>query len=179
FAHPCQTLADLMTIREYKGRLDGLKVAFVGDGAHMMNSTIVGCLKSRMKVAVACPEGFDPDTEVLDFAAQVGHFEMYRDPRGAARAADVVITDSWIPEGSESEYDRRMMAFRGFTVNDDVMNYAKQDAMLLHPLPVRRGEEITGELFELHAGEIFDAVENRMHIQKAVLVELFGRERAI
>ena len=172
FAHPCQTLADLMTIREYKTRLDGLKVAFIGNGGAMMNSTIVGALKCRMNVAVACPENYDPAQEVLDYAAQVGHFEMYRDPRGAARAADVVITDSWIPMGREDEYARRVQAFRSFTVNEEVMHYAKPDAMILHCLPARKGEEITPELFEAHAGEIFEAAENRLHIHKAILTML-------
>lgn len=172
FAHPCQTLSDLMTIRELKGRLDGLKAAFVGDGAAVMNSTIVGCLKMRMNVAVACPEGYDPAPEVLDYAAQIGHFEMYRDPRGAARAADVVITDSWIPIGRESEYNKRCDAFARFTLSGDVMNYAKPDAMVLHGLPAQRGEEITGELFEQHSPEIFEAVENRLHMQKAIMCRL-------
>lgn len=172
FAHPCQTLADLQTIRERKTRLDGLKVAFIGNGGCTMNSTIVGALKCRMNVAVACPENYDPAQEVLDFAAQVGHFEMYRDPRGAARAADVVITDSWIPMGHEDEYSRRLQAFRSFTVNEEVMHYAKPDAMILHCLPARKGEEITAELFEAHASEIFDAAENRLHVHKAILTKL-------
>lgn len=172
YAHPCQVLADLMTIREYKTRLDGLKLAFVGNGGSMMNSTVVAALKCRMNVAVACPENYDPHPDVLDFAAQIGRFEMYRDPRGSVRAADVVITDSWIPMGKEEEYDRRIQAFRNFTVNDEVMKYAKPDAMLLHCLPARKGEEITGELFEAHAGEIFDSTENRLHIHKALLTML-------
>lgn len=175
FAHPCQVLADLMTIREHKGHLDGLKVAFVGDGAAMMNSTIIGCLKSRMNVAVACPEGYDPDDMVLDYAAQAGHFEMYRDPRGAARSADVVITDGWIPSGREAEFDERMSAFSRFTVSDEVMNYARPDAMVLHRMPAHRGEEITGDIFEMHSQEIFDSAENLLHVQKAVLVELFSQ----
>ncbi|MBP3414084.1 MAG: ornithine carbamoyltransferase [Clostridia bacterium] len=175
FAHPCQVLADLMTIREFKGRLDGLKVAFIGDGNNMMNSTIVGCLKSRMNVAVACPEGYDPDPQVLDYAAQVGHFEMYRDPRGAARGADVVITDVWASMGQEEEAQQRLLDFRGFTVGDEVMRYAKPDAMVLHCLPAHRGEEITAEVLEAHSAEIFEEAENRLHAQKAVLVKLLGR----
>jgi len=172
FAHPCQVLADLMTIREYKQNLAGLKAAFIGDGAAMMNSTIIGCLKSRMNVAVACPEGYDPAHEVLEYVAQAGHFELYRDPRGAARAADVVFTDGWIPVGCESEFDERMSRFSRFTVNDEVMNYARPDAMVLHRMPVHRGEEITGDIFELHSQEIFDSAENLLHVQKAVLTTL-------
>lgn len=174
FSHPCQVLADLMTIREFKGRLDGLKLAFIGDGNNMMNSTIVGALKCRMNVAVACPEGFDPDPAVLDYAAQVGHFEMYRDPRGAARAADVVVTDVWASMGQEDEREHRLEAFRGFTVNDEVMHYAKQDALVLHCLPAHRGEEISAEMLEAHSIEIFEEAENRLHVQKAVLVKLMG-----
>ncbi len=174
FAHPVQALAHLMTIRELKGRLDGLKVAFIGDGASAMNSAIIGCLKCRMNVAVACPEGYDPDAMALDYAAQVGHFEMYRDPRGAARAADVVITDSWIPIGKELDYNRRCTAFQNFTVSGEVMNYAKPDAIVLHTLPAQRGEEITGEVFEQHSNEIFEATENHIHVQKALMCHLMG-----
>ena len=172
FADPCVALSQLMTIREHRGRLDGLKVAFIGDGNAHMNSLIVGALKARMNVAVACPEGYDPDDAVLDYAAQVGHFEMYRDPRGAARAASVVITDSWIPVGREDEYEQRMGDFRGFTLNSDVMNYAKPDAMVLHCLPARRGEDISSELFDQHSIAIFEAVENRLFVTKAILSAL-------
>lgn len=178
FAHPCQVLADLMTIREFKGSLDGLKVAFIGDGNNMMNSTIVGCLKMRMNVAVACPEGYNPAPEVLDYAAQVGHFEMYRDPRGAARGADVVITDVWASMGMEDEEQQRLLDFRGFTVSAEVMRYAKPGAMVLHGLPARRGEEITAEILEEHSAEIFEEAENRLHVQKAVLVKLIAPAHA-
>lgn len=171
---PLLALTDLMTIRESKGRLDGLKAAFVGDGASAMNSVIVGCLKMRMNVAVACPEGYDPDDRVLDYAAQVGHFEMYRDPRGAARAADVVITDTWMPVGRESEYTKRQQDFRGFTLGNDVMNYAKPDALVLHGMPAQRDAEITSELLEAHSAEIFEAAENRLYVIKAVLVALLN-----
>lgn len=175
FSHPCQVLADLMTIREAKGRLDGLRVGFIGDGNNMMNSLIVGCLKCKMHVAVACPEGFDPDQQVIDFAAQVGHFEMYRDPRGAARAADVVITDVWASMGQEDDAARRRVAFAGYQVNEELMKYAKPDAMVLHCLPAHRGEEITAQVLESHASEIFEEAENRLHAQKAVLVKLMAK----
>ncbi len=174
FSHPCQVLADLLTIRERKGQLSGLKAAFVGDGGAMMNSVIIGFLKCGMDVAVACPEGYDPADEVLEFAAQAGHFELYRDPRGAARSADVVMTDGWIPAGCEAEYDQRMSAFRRFTLTDEVMNYARPNAMVLHRMPAHRGEEITGDLFELHSQEIFDSAENLLHVQKAVLNALYS-----
>lgn len=175
FAHPCQVLADLMTIREFKGRLDGLRIGFIGDGNNMMNSIIVGCLKSKMHVAVACPEGYDPDPAVIEFAAQVGHFEMYRDPRGAARAADVLVTDVWASMGQEAEAAKRRQAFAGFQINEDVLKYAKPDCMVLHCLPAHRGEEITASVLEAHAAEIFEEAENRLHAQKAVLVKLLGQ----
>ena len=177
FAHPCQVLADLITIREVKGRLDGLKLCFIGDGNNMMNSLIVGALKCGMKVAVACPEGYEPDRSVIEFAAQVGGFEMYRDPRGAARAADVVITDVWASMGQEEEAAQRRAVFAGFQINDEVMKYAKSDAMVLHCLPAHRGEEITAPMLEAHANEIFEEAENRMHAQKAVLVKLLGEKK--
>lgn len=174
FAHPCQVLADLLTIREFKGRLDGLKMCFIGDGNNMMNSLIVGCLKVGMKVAVACPEGYEPDPQVIEFASEVGNFEMYRDPRGAARGADVLITDVWASMGQEEEAERRRVAFDGFQINDEVMQYAKSDAIVLHCLPAHRGEEITAEVFEAHSAEIFEEAENRLHAQKAVLVKLMA-----
>lgn len=173
-AHPCQILSYLMTIREYKGRLDGLKIGFVGEGNAIMNSLIVGCLKCRMHVAVACPEGFDPDQSVIDFASQVGHFEMYRDPRGAARAADVVVTDAWLPRGKEEESEERHVAFRTFQVSDDLLRYAKPDALVFHSMPINRGEEITVSVAETHSNEIFDAAENLLHVQKAILLRLLS-----
>ena len=173
-AHPCQILSYLMTIREYKGRLDGLKVGFVGEGNAIMNSLIVGCLKCKMHVAVACPEGYDPDQSVIDFAAQVGHFEMYRDPRGAARAADVVVTNAWLPAGKEDEAFERRAAFHIFQVSDDLLRYAKPDALVFHNMPINRGEEITASVAEAHSNEIFDAAENLLHVQKAVLIKMLS-----
>lgn len=176
FCHPCQILADLMTIREYKGSLEGLKMCFIGDGNNMMNSLIVGCLKVGMKVSVACPEGYEPDKRVLDFAKAYDCFELLRHPIEAAKDADVVITDVWASMGQEKEAAKRRAAFDGYQINGDVMANAKADAMVLHCLPVHRGEEITAELFEAHAAEIFDEAENRLHAQKAVLVKLLGEQ---
>ncbi|MDR1564111.1 MAG: ornithine carbamoyltransferase [Oscillospiraceae bacterium] len=175
FSHPCQILADLMTIREYKGRLDGLKLCFVGDGNNMMNSLIVGGLKVGMKVAVACPEGYEPDSRVLDFAAEVGGFELYRDPRGAARGADVVITDVWASMGMEADAAKRREAFASFKVDSEVMEYAKSDAIVQHCLPAHKDEEISSSVFEAHSAEIFEEAENRLHAQKAVLVKLLSK----
>ena len=170
-AHPCQILADLMTIREYKGSLEGLKMCFIGDGNNMMNSLIVGCLKTGMSVAVACPEGYRPPKMVLDFAAQYGDkFFMTDKPLEAAMDADVVITDVWTSMGQEEERAAREAAFAGYQVNAELMSKARPDAMVLHCLPAHREEEITAEVFEAHANEIFDEAENRLHAQKAVLV---------
>lgn len=177
FCHPCQILADLMTIREYKGSLEGLKMCFIGDGNNMMNSLIVGCLKVGMKVSVACPEGYEPDQRVLDFAKEYDCFELLRCPIEAAKDADVVITDVWASMGQEEEAAKRRVAFDGYQINDNVMASAKEDAMVLHCLPAHRGEEITAELFEAHADEIFEEAENRLHAQKAVLVKLLGDQK--
>ena len=171
FAHPCQILADLMTIREYRGSLEGLRMCFIGDGNNMMNSLIVGCLKTGMEVSVACPEGYRPPQVILDFAAEYGDkFRMTDKPLEAAVDADVVITDVWTSMGQEEERAAREAAFAGYQVNAELMAKAKPDALVLHCLPAHRGEEITADVFEAHAAEIFDEAENRLHAQKAVLV---------
>lgn len=172
YSHPCQILADLMTIREYKGSLEGLKMCFIGDGNNMMNSLIVGCLKMGMKVSVACPDGYHPDDTVLKFAADYPVFSMTDSPKEAAKDADVVITDVWASMGQESEAQKRRIAFKGYQINDEIMALAHDDAMVMHCLPAHRGEEITAEVFEAHAAQIFDEAENRLHAQKAVLVKL-------
>ena len=176
FCHPCQIMADLMTIREFKGKLEGLKMCFIGDGNNMMNSLIVGCLKMKMEVAVACPNDYKPNAMVLDFAVQHPAFSITNDPKEAARGADVVITDVWASMGQEEEAQKRREAFQGFQVNDEIMSVAKPDAMVQHCLPAHRGEEITAEILEKHSTEIFDEAENRLHAQKAVLVKLLGRK---
>ncbi len=177
FAHPCQVLADLMTIRERMTRLEGLKLCFIGDGNNMANSLIVGGLKCGMEVSVACPEGYDPDQRVLDFAQSKGcakNFSLVRTPEEAARQADVVITDVWASMGQEEEAQKRRAAFAGFQVSDALMRLANPGAMVQHCLPAHRGEEITAEVFEAHAQEIFDEAENRLHAQKAVMYLLMN-----
>lgn len=174
FAHPCQVLADLMTIREYKGEFEGLKLTFVGDGNNMANSLIVGCLKVGMSVSVACPAGYEPDPTVLEFAKAYGDkFQLTTDVCQACKQADVVYTDVWASMGQEGEADERKKVFESYQVNDQAMAAAKKDAMVLHCLPAHRGEEITAEVFEAHP-EIFDEAENRLHAQKAVLVKLMA-----
>lgn len=172
FCHPCQILADLMTIREFKGKLAGLKMAFIGDGNNMMNSLIVGALKTGMSISVACPEGYEPDAQVLEFAKEYGDkFSMFRTPKEAVVDADVVITDVWASMGQEGEAEKRRKAFEGYQVNAELMALAKPDAMVQHCLPAHRGEEITEDVFEAHADEIFEEAENRLHAQKAVMVK--------
>lgn len=171
FCHPCQVLADLMTIREFKGSLEGLKLCFIGDGNNMMNSLIVGGLKVGMAVSVACPEGYRPPQEILDFAAQYDCFQLTDDPMQAAKDADVVITDVWTSMGQEEERQKREAAFAGYCVDSKLMAQAKPDAMVQHCLPAHRGEEITEEVFEANASYIFEEAENRLHAQKAVMVK--------
>ena len=175
YAHPCQVLADLMTIREYKGSLKGLKMCFIGDGNNMANSLMVGALKMGMSFSIACPEGYEPDAELLKWAQSEefnGKFTMTTSCIEAAKDADVIYTDVWASMGEEHEKEIRAKAFAGYQVNEELMKVAKFDAMVLHCLPAHRGEEITNDVFEAHANEIFDEAENRLHAQKAVLCKL-------
>ncbi len=171
YCHPCQVLADLMTIREYKGTIKGNKLCYIGDGNNMTNSLIVGGIKMGMTVSVACPKGYEPDAEIMKWAAQTGRFTCTDDVLEAAKDADVLCTDVWASMGQEAEAEERKKIFRGYQINADVMAVAKSDAMVLHCLPAHREEEITAEVFEAHANEIFDEAENRLHAQKAVLVK--------
>ncbi len=171
FCHPCQVLADLMTVREKMTRLEGLKLAFIGDGNNMANSLIVGGLKCGMYVSVACPEGYEPDGRVLDFAKTVTgpKFQLVRTPAEAVKDADVVITDVWASMGQEGEREARKKAFAGYCVDADLMKLAHPGCMVQHCLPAHKGEEIAADVFEAHADEIFEEAENRLHAQKAVL----------
>ena len=175
-SHPCQVLADLMTIREYKGKLDGLKMCYIGDGNNMANSLIVGGLKTGMSVSVACPENYHPAATTLAFAKKYDCFELTDDPIKAAKDADVIFTDVWASMGQEGEAEIRKKAFKGFQINDEVMAVAKPDAMVQHCLPAHREEEITAKVFEEHANEIFDEAENRLHAQKAVMELLMANK---
>ena len=174
YCHPCQVLADLMTVREYKGQFDGLKMCYIGDGNNMANSLIVGGLTVGMEVSAACPEGYHPDKTVLDFAKNYeGKFTLTADPVEAAANAVVIFTDVWASMGQEGEAAERRKVFEGiYQINDNVMAAAKRDAMVQHCLPAHREEEITAKVFEAHAEEIFDEAENRLHAQKAVMVKL-------
>ncbi|MCQ2459373.1 MAG: ornithine carbamoyltransferase [Ruminococcus sp.] len=175
FCHPCQVLADLMTIREFKGSFDGLKMCFIGDGNNMANSLIVGGLKVGMSVSIACPDDYQPPKEILEFAAQYGDkFQMTNSPMEAAKGADVLYTDVWASMGQEGEAEKRKKAFAGYQINDELMAVANNEAMVLHCLPAHREEEITNKVFEEHANEIFEEAENRLHAQKAVMVKLMA-----
>lgn len=177
FCHPCQVLADLLTVREHKGHLDGLKMCYIGDGNNMANSLIVGGLKTGMAVSVACPEGYDPDSRVLDFAKPYQNFALCRDPKEAAADADVIFTDVWASMGQEDEAAERRKVFEGvYQVNKQLLSVANSGCMVQHCLPAHRGEEITADVFEAHADEIFDEAENRLHAQKAVMVTLMEKK---
>ncbi len=175
YCHPCQVLADLMTIREYKGTFKGLKLCFVGDGNNMANSLIVGCVKLGMKISVACPDDFRPDAKLIEWGTESGLLEVTNDIYKAAADADVVYTDVWASMGQEGEKAVREKAFASYKVDDKLLSYAKKDCMVLHCLPAHRGEEITEEVLEKHADEIFEEAENRLHAQKAVMVKLMDK----
>ena len=174
FCHPCQVLADLMTIREHKGSLEGRKLCYIGDGNNMANSLIVGGLKAGMSVSVATPAGYTPDPQVLAFAAAYPGFIWTESPAEAAKDADALYTDVWASMGQEGEAEARKKVFAGYQINSELLQAAKPDALVLHCLPAHRGEEITDQVMESHP-EIFDEAENRLHAQKAVLVKLMKR----
>ena len=174
YCHPCQVLADLMTIREYKKSFDGLKFCFIGDGNNMANSLIVGMIKMGIECTIACPDGYKPDAQIMQWAAENGNFTCSSDILSCAENADVLYTDVWASMGQEDEKAKRAEVFKDFQINDAVMAVAKPDAMVLHCLPAHREEEITAKVFEAHADEIFDEAENRLHAQKAVLVKLMA-----
>ena len=169
YCHPCQVLADLMTIREYKKSFDGLKFCFIGDGNNMANSLIVGAISMGMECAIACPKDYQPDAQIMAWAKENGTFTCSEDILACAKDADVVYTDVWASMGQEEEKAEREKIFKNYQINDEVMAAAKPDAMVLHCLPAHREEEITAKVFEAHANEIFDEAENRLHAQKAIM----------
>ncbi len=173
YCHPCQVLADLMTIREYKGELKGKKLCYIGDGNNMTNSLIVGGIKMGMSVSVACPKGYEPDAELMKWASENGDFVCTENVLEAAKDADVLYTDVWASMGQEAEAEARKAIFKDYQINDKATAVAKNDVMVMHCLPAHREEEITAAVFEAHANEIFDEAENRLHVQKAILVKCF------
>ena len=176
FSHPCQILGDLMTLRERDPILEDQHLCFVGDGNNVCSSLIVGCLKVGMRVSVACPQGYEPPQEILDFAKAYGdRFRLMRDPAEAVVGATAVYTDVWTSMGQEAQQETRTNVFSGtYQVNDELLKKADPGCLVLHCLPARRGLEITDSVFEAHADEIFEEAENRLHAQKAVLTLLMG-----
>jgi len=171
--HPCQILADLMTVRERFGRFAGLKVAWVGDGNNVCNSTILAAAMMGMEMAVAAPPGYEPDRKILDQAESLGgRTAVVADPLEAVRGAEVVSTDTWVSMGDEAEAAKRVEAFRRYQVNSDLLRHAKDDAIVLHCLPAHRGHEITDEVMDGPKSAILDQSENRLHSVKAVLERL-------
>lgn len=175
YEHPCQVLADLMTIREYKGTLEGLKLCFIGDGNNVANSLIVGGLTVGMSVAVACPKNHLPHPDAIAFGKKYpGKLLITDDVKEAAAGADVLYTDVWASMGMEAEAEQRMKDFMGYQVNAEIEALANPGVIVQHCLPAHREEEITTDVFERHANEIFDEAENRLHVQKAILVRLMS-----
>lgn len=171
FCHPCQVLADLQTIREYKGSLEGKKLCYIGDGNNMANSLIVGGIKTGMKVAIACPKDYQPSAEIMAWAKENGDFVCTDNILEAAAGSDVLYTDVWASMGQEGEAEERKKIFKDYQINDSVVAVSNEDVMVLHCLPAHRGEEITDKVLEEHANQVFNEAENRLHAQKAVLVK--------
>jgi len=173
--HPCQLLADLMTIREYKGKFKGLNFAWIGDGNNVCNSAMLACAITGMKMTVACPEGYEPNVQILNNARELGGtVNIIKDPLKAAKNADILSTDVWVSMGDEEEYDQRLRDFKPYQINSKLLEQAKHDVMVLHCLPAHRGEEITGEVVDGPNSAVFDQAENRLHIQKALLLKLLS-----
>jgi ornithine carbamoyltransferase len=171
--HPCQALADLLTVWEKKRRFESLTLAFIGDGNNVAHSLINGCAKVGMAFRIACPKGHEPDDAIVAAARQVGgRVQILRDPVEAATGADVLYTDTWASMGQEGEAEKRHRAFAGFTIDQRLLDVAANDALILHCLPAHYGEEITYEASRSPGSAIFDQAENRLHAQKAVLALL-------
>lgn len=176
-AHPCQALADLMTIQEVKGKLAGLKMAYIGDGNNVAHSLMMAAAKTGMKMAVASPEGYEPNQSVYklakDVAGETGaEIIITNDPKEAAADADVIYTDVWTSMGQEEENEIRLKAFAGYQVNEELVRKAKEDFMFLHCLPAKRGEEVSPEVIDGKNSYVFQQAGNRLHAQKALLLEI-------
>lgn len=173
--HPCQLLADLLTIREYKGKFKGLNFSWIGDGNNVCNSAILACALTGMRMTVACPAGYEPESGVVEKAERLGGaINIVRDPFKAARKADVLYTDVWVSMGDEDEYDQRLHDFKPYQINSKLLEQAKHDVMVLHCLPAHRGEEITADVVDGPNSAVFDQAENRLHTQKALLLRLLS-----
>jgi ornithine carbamoyltransferase len=174
--HPCQVMGDIMTVVEHKGRIDGLKVAFLGDGNNVVNSWINAATKFDFKFVLGTAKGYEPDPMVLERGKADGaKVEIVYDAHEAARDADVLYTDVWASMGAEAEAEERKATFKPFQVNDELLAAAKPDAIVLHCLPAHRGDEITDSVMDSDQSVVYDEAENRMHIQRAVTLELLGK----
>jgi ornithine carbamoyltransferase len=169
--HPCQALGDLLTIMEKKGRLKGVKLAYVGDGNNVANSLMEAAAMAALDLTLACPKGYEPDSEVFGktAAAASGRISIVREPREAVRDADAIYTDVWISMGQENQAEKKKERFRGYQINGALLSLAAKDAIVLHCLPAHRGEEITDEVIDGPQSAVFDQAENRLHTQKALL----------
>lgn len=176
--HPCQILADAQALREHKGRLEGLKVAFVGDGNNVFASWVNFVARIPMRLTLVCPEGYEVDGEILEFArkAKCGTVDVIHDVEKGLRDADAVYTDVWASMGQERERARRAEIFAPYQVNSRLMSMAKKDALFMHCLPAHRGEEVTNDVMESRQSIVFDQAENRLHTQKAIMVQLLCNE---
>ena len=174
--HPCQLLADILTIKEHFGKIDGLRVAWVGDGNNVCNSLVLSSALTGMEIAVASPKGYEIAPEVVETARTLGgRVSHVKSPKDAAKDAHVIVTDTWISMGDEDEQEKRRLAFKGFTVDDALLRHAAPDARVLHCLPAHRGEEITGAVLDGPQSLVWDEAENRLHAQKALLVKLLKK----
>ena len=173
--HPCQILADILTIRQYLGTIDGRKVAWVGDGNNMANSWINAAYRLGFDLTLACPEGYEPDGAILERAQAVARVRVVRDPAEAVEGADVVNTDVWASMGQEQEQAVREKAFKGYIVDEALMSRAQQDAIFLHCLPAHRGEEVSAAVIDGPQSVVWDEAENRLHVQKAIMANTIGR----
>jgi len=172
--HPCQVTADIFTILEYKGKIDNIKIAFIGDGNNVANSWLNMSSKFPLSLSFAIPEGYDPDKEILERASnsRVSNIQIFREPFLAAEDADVIYTDVWTSMGKENEIEKRKIDFKNFQVNNELLKVAKDDCIVMHCLPAHRGEEITNEVIDGKHSVVYDEAENRLHIQKAILIKL-------
>ncbi len=172
--HPCQAFADVQALKEHFGRLEGLKLAFVGDGNNVAHSLMLTAGRLGVHVAVATPEGYEPNAEIVAQASRLGRITVTRDPAEALAGADAVYTDVWASMGQECEAKARAAAFAPYQVNEVLFAQAHSDAIFMHCLPAKRGQEVTGEVMESQRSDVFDQAENRLHAQKALLVTLLG-----
>ena len=172
--HPCQILADILTIRQHLGTIEGKKVAWIGDGNNMANSWINAAYRLGFELVLACPEGYEPDKAILDRAQSVANVRVVRDPSEAAHGADVVNTDVWASMGQEDEQAIREKAFKGYIVDDALMSRASKSAIFLHCLPAHRGEEVSAGVIDGPQSVVWDEAENRLHVQKAIMANTIG-----